>query len=195
MRVDYHDRPIFPDHPVWAALSSYVIGPEGALLSFSERLARDNGWNAVLAERVIDEYRRFCFLAATSDVELTPSDAVDQVWHLHLTYTRDYWDRFCPKVLRRPFHHGPTAGGNVEQSRFFDQYALTLQRYEQVFGLAPPKDIWPGAARRLIDDPRARRVHPRDGMVISRPVMWAIIIGVALITCLLLFVWHGSMLE
>lgn len=193
MRVDLHDRPIFPDHPVWAALSSYVIGPEDASLSFSQRLARENGWSAIQTERVLDEYRRFCFLAATSEDELTPSDAVDQAWHLHLTYTRDYWGRFCPKVLRRSLHHGPTAGGNVERSRFFDQYALTLQRYEQVFGVTPPQDIWPGAARRLIDDPRARRVHPRDGTVISRPVMWASLLGAALIACLLLFLWHGSM--
>nr|WP_248459369.1 hypothetical protein [Sphingopyxis sp. MSC1_008] len=192
MRIDLHDRPIYTDHPVWAALSSYAVGPCDTPLSFGQRLARENGWSADLTERVFEEYRRFCFLAATSEAELTPSDAVDQVWHLHLTYTRDYWDRFCPKVLGRPLHHGPTAGGHVEQSRFFDQYALTLQRYEQVFCAAPPKDIWPGAARRLIDDPRARRVHPRDGVIISRPVMWAIIGGVALIACLLLLVWHGE---
>jgi len=147
----------------------------------------------MLTERVVDEYRRFCFLAATSEDELTPSDAVDQAWHLHLTYTRDYWDRFCPVVLRRPLHHGPTAGGNIERSRFFDQYALTLLRYEQVFGAPPPEDIWPSATRRLVDDPRARRVHPRDGVVISRHMVSAILIGLALIACLLLAVWQGSM--
>ncbi len=193
MRVDLHDQPVFPDHPVWAALSSYVVGPGDASLSFSQRLARENGWSTVLTERVLGEYRRFCFLAATSEDELTPSDAVDQVWHLHLTYTRDYWDRFCPKVLRRPLHHGPTAGGNAERSRFFVQYALTLQRYEQVFGETPPTDIWPDAARRLIDDPRARRVHPRDGVVVARPVIWASLLGLALIACLILYASYGSM--
>lgn len=192
MRMELHDRPVFTDHPVWAALSSYAVGPRDTPLSFGQRLARENGWSAELTERVFDEYRRFCFLASTSDVELTPSDAVDQVWHLHLTYTRDYWDCFCPEVLGRPLHHGPTAGGHVEQSRFFDQYAVTLQRYEQVFGEAPPKDIWPGAARRLIEDPRARRVHPRDGVIISYPVIWAILVGAALIACVLLLVWHGK---
>jgi len=157
-----------PDHPVWASLSPYSIGPEDAVLSFAARLARENGWSAAYAERVIAEYKKFCFLAVTGDREVTPSDAVDQAWHLHLTYSRDYWERFCPDILGRPLHHGPTAGGAGERGRFFEQYAETLKRYERVFGEAPPADIWPDGARRLIDDPRARRVHPRDAFIIPR---------------------------
>lgn len=174
-----------PDHPVWAALSRYFIGPEDAALPFAARLARENGWSAAYAARVIDEYRRFCFLAATGTGEVTPSDAVDQAWHLHLTYSRDYWERFCPEVLGRPLHHGPTAGGTTERHRYFVQYAETLQRYEQVFGQIPPADIWPGAARRLIEDPRARRVHPRDAFIIPRTTAWLLLLllfaGAALI--------------
>ena len=76
--------------------------PKTAALTFADRLARENGWSAAKAARVVDEYRRFCFLAATAGHEVTPSDAVDQAWHLHLTYSRDYWERFCPEVLGRP---------------------------------------------------------------------------------------------
>ncbi|WP_443026122.1 glycine-rich domain-containing protein, partial [Sphingomonas sp. CCH9-H8] len=68
----------------------------------------------------------------------TPSDAVDQAWHLHLTYTRDYWEHFCPDVLGRALHHGPTAGGADEHRRYYRQYAETLARYEAAFGIAPP---------------------------------------------------------
>lgn len=159
-----------PDHPIWVALARYTIGPEDAALSFAGRLARENGWSAAQAARVIEEYRRFCFLAATQGHEATPSDAVDQAWHLHLTYSRDYWERFCPDVLGRPLHHGPTAGGAEARMRYFEQYAETLKSYERVFGAPPPADLWPDAARRLLDDPRARRVHPRDGIVVSRPL-------------------------
>ena len=157
-----------PDHPVWASLSRYIIGPEEAALTFAARLARENGWGLAHTERVIVEYKKFCFLAVTGETEVTPADAVDQAWHLHLTYSRDYWERFCPDILGRALHHGPTAGGAVERGRFFDQYADTLKRYEQVFGEMPPEDIWPGAAQRLIEDPRARRVHPRDAFIIPR---------------------------
>lgn len=155
-------------HPVWIALQPYSIGPDDAALPFAVRLARENGWSAAMAARVIGEYKRFCFLAVTAGHAVTPSDAVDQAWHLHLAYTRDYWERFCPQVLGRALHHGPTAGGGDERQRYFEQYAATLKAYEAAFGEAAPADLWPDAARRLVDDPRARRVHPRDGVVISR---------------------------
>lgn len=163
--------------PLWARLSTYRIGSADAAFAFEARLARENGWSRAHAMRVVEEYRRFCLLAASAGGEATPSDAVDQAWHLHLTYTRDYWERFCPDVLGRPLHHGPTAGGAGERHRFFEQYARTLRRYEEAFGRPPPPDIWPGAARRLIDDPRARRVHPRDGVVVPRA--WLRAAGVA----------------
>jgi hypothetical protein len=120
---------------------------------------------------VIEEYKRFAFLAVVADHQVTPCDAVDQAWHLHLTYTRDYWERFCPEVLGRSLHHGPTAGGAAEAQRYFEQYAATLKSYEAVFGPAPA-DLWPSAARRLIEDPRARRVHPRDAFILPRKSLW-----------------------
>lgn len=176
------------DHPVWQRLSGYSIGPDDAALPFGDRLARENGWSRAHADRVIEEYRRFCFLAVTGTTDVTPSDAVDQAWHLHLTYSRDYWERFCPDILGKPLHHGPTRGGGDECARFFRQYADTLSRYEAVFG-QPPADLWPDARRRLIDDPRARRVHPRDGIVISRTALRIALIALCglavLITCLL----------
>ena len=174
------------DHPVWRALVAYRIGPDDAALPFAARLARENGWSAAHAGRAIEEYRRFCFLAANTGRPVTPSDAVDQVWHLHLTYTRDYWERFCPDLLGRPLHHGPTAGGAGEQHRFFDQYAETLRAYEAAFGTAPPADLWPDAARRLRDDPRARRVHPRDAFILPRhPTLAALLVAAVAIVTLL----------
>ncbi|MEG3180927.1 glycine-rich domain-containing protein [Sphingomonas sp. LT1P40] len=174
-------------HPVWQRIRHYQIGPPEAALSFTARLARENGWSATMAARVIDEYRRFAFLAVTGDTQITPSDAVDQAWHLHLTYTRDYWERFCPEVLGTPLHHGPTAGGAEEQHRFFRQYADTLARYEAAFGAPPPSDIWPAAARRLLDDPRARRVHPRDAIILSRPQAALVLLMFAGLIALALF--------
>ncbi|MEP9357279.1 hypothetical protein [Sphingomonas sp. KR3-1] len=167
------------DHPVWTALFHYSIGPEDAELSFAERLARENGWSRATAERVIEEYKRFCFLAVTADHPVTPSDQVDQAWHLHLTYTHDYWERFCPRILGRALHHGPTAGGRAEGHRYFTQYAETLRSYERVFG-TPPADLWPDAGRRLLEDHKARRVHPRDAFILPRrPFRIALLVAFA----------------
>jgi hypothetical protein len=168
------------DHPLWVSLSQYRIGPADAALGFEQRLARENGWNEAKAARVVEEYKRFCFLAATAGHEVTPSDAVDQAWHLHLTYSRDYWERFCPEVLGRPLHHGPTAGGADDRARFFEQYAETLKSYERTFGEGAPDDLWPAAARRFGEDPKARRVHPRDYLLIPRRAAGLLLLLVAI---------------
>jgi hypothetical protein len=170
--------------PLWQALSAYEVGPVDADLSFTARLARENGWSRAHAARVFEEYRRFLFLAVTAGHAVTPSDAVDQVWHLHLTYTRDYWERLCPQVLAQPLHHGPTKGGREEGTRFFEQYAQTLRSYEAAFGPAP-EDIWPDARRRLQIDPMARRVHPHDALIL--PYRW--LFGGGLLALLTYALW------
>jgi len=147
------------DHPVWKALSLYTIGPEDAALPFVVRLARENGWRPAHAERVLEEYRRFCFLAATCGHVVTPSDAVDQAWHLHLLYTESYWEDFCGRVLQRKFHHGPTRGGSEEGSKYHDWYEATLASYRRTFGVAPPVDIWPAAKVRFADADAFRPCH------------------------------------
>ena len=76
--------------------------------------------------RAIEEYKRFVFLAMAAGHPVTPLDEVDQVWHLHLCYTRSYWEDLCGEVLRAPLHHGPTRGGAAERARFDDQYRRTL---------------------------------------------------------------------
>lgn len=162
---------------LWRRLAAYEIGPPRASLSFEQRLARENGWSHAFTSRVIREYKRFCYLAVTAGEEVTPSDAVDQAWHLHLTYTRDYWERFCPEVLCTPLHHGPTAGGSDERNRFYHQYAKTLRAYEEAFAQAPPADIWPDARRRFLIDPKARRVNPADVAILSRN--WRIMLPIA----------------
>lgn len=165
--------------PLWQALAAYEVGPPDADLGFVKRLARENGWSPAHAARVFEEYRRFLYLAVTAPHAVTPSDAVDQAWHLHLAYTRDYWNRLCPEVLGRSLHHGPTKGGREEGERFFEQYALTLRAYEAAFGPAPA-DIWPDARRRLMIDPEARRVHPREAFIIPRRHVWLALALVAL---------------
>ena len=159
---------IAAEHPLWIALRDYRVGPAGAALTFEARLARENGWSAAFAEAVMDEYRRFLFLAMTAGHMVVPSDAVDQAWHLHLTYSRDYWDRLCGEILGAPLHHGPTPGGREEGAHFFALYAETLASYERLFGEIPPAEIWPSGWQRFHVDPRARRVMLDDVWIIPK---------------------------
>ena len=159
---------------LWHRIAAHNIGPDEATLGFAARLARENRWSLSYAQRVIGEYRRFCYLAITTEHEVTPSDAVDQAWHLHLTYTHDYWQTFCPEILGANLHHGPTKGGPAEHHRFYHQYAATLAAYEEGFGEAPPADIWPDAQRRFVVDPGRMRVNFRDGIFLPRRVALAL---------------------
>ena len=178
---------------LWKRLETHTIGPPDASLTFADRLARENRWSIEHANRVILEYKRFCYLARTAGHQVTPSDAVDQAWHLHLTYSRDYWETFCPQVLGADLHHGPTAGGQVERTRYYDQYAATLKAYEMAFGEAPPADIWREAKRRFEIDPQAIRVNPKDVAIATKPEAIIALLAVALVSVILGWFLRGIM--
>lgn len=140
-------------------LGRYDFDAADSALPFSARLARENGWELQHAYRVIEEYRRFVYLALRAGHPVTPPDAVDQAWHLHLLYTEDYWQRFCPQVLQQELHHMPTSGGDAERAKFRAWYARTLASYQTAFGEAPPEDIWPDVETRFADAAHFRRVN------------------------------------
>lgn len=117
-----------------ARIERFEIDPGAKELTFAKRLSRENRWSRNFSERVIREYLRFCALAVCSGHPVTPSEAVDQAWHLHLTYSRSYWERFCGQVLGQPLHHQPTSGGSVESGKFHNWYSQTLKSYERIFG-------------------------------------------------------------
>ena len=129
-------------------LESFRIDLPGTNFPFVRRLAHENGWSAAFAQRVIDEYFRFVWLAMRAGHPVTPSPAVDEAWHLHLCYTQSYWDELCGAVLGKPLHHGPTRGGVAEAAKYADWYARTLASYRESFG-EPPADIWPPVGERF----------------------------------------------
>src|SRR5262245_17865777 len=119
---------------LWQRIEQFQLDSPEASLPFSARLARENNWARDYALRVIAEYKRFAFLAVTACHPVSPSEDVDQAWHLHLTYSANYWKAFCPGILGKPFHHEPTQGGRDEGEKFDDWYAHTLASYKRFFG-------------------------------------------------------------
>jgi hypothetical protein len=134
---------------LWQRIKNFEIDDPEAALTFTERLARENGWSLEFAVRAVDEYKKFMFLLCIAPHPLTPSDQVDQVWHLHLLYTESYWEEFCHNVLQRKIHHGPTKGGKSEHDKYSDWYAKTKSLYAEVFGAHPPGDLWPSSEIRF----------------------------------------------
>ncbi len=138
-------------------------------VNFTNRLARDKDWTLPFARAAILEYRRFCFLSVACAEPATPSEDLDEVWHQHLTYSRDYWNVWCAQVLGKPLHHEPTAGAPAEQSRLHRQYASTLARYECFFGPSP-EIYWPATHRRFGRRPRFRTYDTARSISLPRPV-------------------------
>lgn len=134
-----------------------------------KRIALEQRWTLDKTRAAVLEYRKFCFLFLVSDHAVTPSVEVDAVWHTHLLYTRDYWDVFCKDVLKTPLHHGPTKGGQAEQSRFYDQYAKTLASYAKYFG-RPPEEFWPKSSKRFEKASNWRTVYTPDYLVMKNPL-------------------------
>lgn len=142
---------------LWNRIDAFAIDAPEASFPFSARLAREQGWSDDFTRRVIAEYKRFCFLAVTAGHPISPSEIVDEAWHLHMIYTENYWKEFCPHALGKPFHHWPTEGGPQERAKFDDWYARTLESYEKFFGEKPPRDIWTPAGTPSL--PKGRIVH------------------------------------
>ena len=148
------------------ALLAITIGPQQADLTFEQRLAHEQGWDLGFAKRAVQEYLRFAYLCVHAG-PCTPSVEVDQVWHLHLTYSRDYWGPFTERLGQR-LDHGPTLGGEAEDTRYEAQYASTLAAYAAVFGRAPPADLWPPAKERFASFPHQRWVDLRTHTLTPR---------------------------
>ncbi|MFB9995224.1 glycine-rich domain-containing protein [Deinococcus oregonensis] len=112
-----------------------------------ERLQTEHRWAPALTLRALEEYRRFLVLAATGGIPVTPSRLVDEVWHLHLTFTRDYWERLTP-LMPAPLHHEPASGQPGDAAHYANQYLNTLDLYAETFGTQPPADLWPDPRRK-----------------------------------------------
>ena len=153
---------------LWERLQAFELDDPTAALRFTDRLARENGWSPAFAERATNEYKKFIYLAAISGTPVTPSDIVDQVWHLHLTFTRSYWDDMCGKIIGRPLHHGPTAGGEMEDAKYRDQYAATLELYQREFGHAATVRIWPYLDERFESAAHQRWVDRRTHFIVPK---------------------------
>jgi hypothetical protein len=135
--------------------------------NFLQRLARDKAWSVPFARGAVAEYRRFAFLCMRSDAPLTPSEEVDEVWHQHLVWSRDYWDLWCRERLGAPLHHDPSRGGPQQHAYFQTRYAATLALYERWFG-PPPEAYWPGTRRRFRTTARFRGIDTERAMIVPR---------------------------
>lgn len=157
------------DPALWRRLQAFSFDQAGAALPFSVRLAREHDWSLRFAQRAVEQYRRYLYLTQVSDRPVCPSEEVDAVWHLHLCYTRSYWDELCGAVLLRPLHHDPTEGGPAQLDYHSRMYDDTLAAYLREFDASPPRLLWPNTEERFSQTRQPRTVDPSRYWLVRKP--------------------------
>lgn len=105
----------------------------------TERSRSRMGWSVDFAALVEREYRRFMALGVIATGKtLGMRGPVDELWHEHILFTRDYAS-FCNSIAGKFIHHEPAEDG---APKGVSSYQLTLLLLEQHFGTAP-REIWP----------------------------------------------------
>ncbi|MEI8281509.1 MAG: TIGR04222 domain-containing membrane protein, partial [Armatimonadota bacterium] len=158
-------------------LADFRLDDPESSFPFSAKLAKEQGWSPTFTTRAIEEYKRFCYLAVVAGHPVSPSEVVDEVWHLHLTYSANYWKVFCPEVLQMPFHHHPSKGGMEERAKFNEWVLLTHDSYTNAFGEEPPADIW--------NSPKPKQTEPDTHYRVSKALIKNVAQGLAFATGLL----------
>lgn len=124
---------------LWWKIDQFNLDHPIAEYGFSTRLASENAWTKNFTQKAITEYKKFMYLAATSDYMVSPSEIVDVVWHQHLIFTQSY-NEFCT-VLGKNIQHIPSTHNREEAEKFKRAKERTKKLYNEAFGEQPP-DIW-----------------------------------------------------
>lgn len=126
---------------LWLKVARFSLDDPNAAYPFSKKLGEAQGWFEDKTLHVIAEYKKFMFLCMTAPNGASPSPAVDECWHLHLTFTANY-AAFCAETAGKFIHHNPSKGGTTERHRHTDWYEETLKNYVETFQQIPPHNIW-----------------------------------------------------
>jgi hypothetical protein len=124
---------------LWQRILDFNLEHREEDYGFALRLAKENYWTQHFTAKAILEYRKFMYLAATSDFMVSPSPVIDDVWHQHLIHTQSY-NEFC-KLLGKRIEHIPSTRSEADRNRFEQAKQRTHELYQTTFGKAPAA-IW-----------------------------------------------------
>lgn len=128
---------------LFESILNFPLDDDNSQFPFSLKLAKEQGWDYAFTLRAMEEYKRFMYLVCIREKLSSPSVCIDQVWHMHLLYTRSYWDEFCEKILQKRVHHGPSKGGKESREAHILSYSETLNTYHEEFDETAPEEYWP----------------------------------------------------
>ncbi len=120
---------------LWDKILAFDFDAPMSQYSFSIRLANENYWTKNFTQQAILEYKKFMYLAATSDLMVAPSEIIDIVWHQHLIFTQSY-NEFC-NLIGKQIQHIPSTHQHQDFKKFQLAKERTQRTYQQVFGKQP----------------------------------------------------------
>jgi hypothetical protein len=120
---------------IWQQVLAFDLDEPTAPYTFTMRLALEKKWTVTFTDNAILEYKKFMYLLAVSGESLSPSPIVDEVWHLHLTYSRSY-DAFCA-ILGKDVKHVPSNHSPTDLLKLKRSVEKTKALYHLHFGPMP----------------------------------------------------------
>ncbi|MCT2563497.1 glycine-rich domain-containing protein [Chryseobacterium herbae] len=133
---------LLKDETLWGRIQSFSLDASDADFPFSKKLAKEERWTLDFTQKAIKEYKKFVYLCCVLPNGASPSETVDKVWHMHLIYTQNYWEEFCPNILKRKLHHHPSKGGFKENGKHRNWFSETMKSYQEIFQQEAPREIW-----------------------------------------------------
>lgn len=130
---------VYMNQQLWNPILTYNLDAPFSEYGFSFRLAKENYWTEHFTQLAILEYKKFMYLAATSDTMVSPSGVVDVVWHQHLIFTQSY-QAFC-SILGKQVQHVPSTHSKEDFQKFRLAKERTQQQYTEAFG-QQPSAVW-----------------------------------------------------
>lgn len=102
------------------------------LVRLKTKLSEKKGWAVERIARTETEYLRFLYLLAKYPEEIIVpwSEDLDEFWHQHILYTRQY-PRDCQTVFGRFIHHDPYIEADPEKHK--KAWTRTQELYAEEF--------------------------------------------------------------
>lgn len=127
------------NNELWHKIEAFQFDNWTDEYGFVLRLAKENLWTKNFTQLAILEYKKFMYLAATTNQMVSPSEIVDIVWHQHLIFTQSY-TQFCT-LLGKNIQHIPSTHNRTDFETFKQAKAITTSLYNEAFG-EQPTSIW-----------------------------------------------------
>jgi len=128
-------------------VKNYIFNMDMSMIFFkmtNEESAGELGllWEEEDAKYAIEQYRQYLYLLRKYDSDISPTLAIDAVWHNHILDTRKYVED-CQIIFGYYLHHFPYFGSrSTEDRRQLEKaFSNTVNLFKQEFGVDITKAI------------------------------------------------------